>query len=190
MLRIGQSRRIGEVRRRELQPRRLRVHPFDERFLRARDELGNGHRCVVARLDDDAVQKLVDADRLARLDEHPRALGLPRTLRYLHHLRWRDGFRADRAERDVGGHQLRQRRRIAALVGIRRAERLAGQRIDQHPRSSGDARRPRCALRLHDDRWVGGRRGRGGRGGRRFSCGDDDGGLRSRGNGKCSECAE
>ena len=52
-------------------------HLAGELFLGAGDRLGHGHAGVVARLDDDAADQVLDLHPLADLDEHLRAAHLP-----------------------------------------------------------------------------------------------------------------
>ena len=141
MLRIREPGRIGEVRRCQLEARRFLIHPLDECVLGAGDRLGERDRRIVARLDDHTVEQLLDAHRLARLDEHPRAFGAPRLLRHGHHLRGNDRLRAQRTEHEIRRHELGERRGIAFFGCISGGERLARQRVEQEVGLRSDAGR-------------------------------------------------
>ena len=154
---------VDEIRVREPHALRLGVHARDELRLAARDELGERDRRVVAGLHDHPVHQLVDRHRAARLDEHPRAFGVPCGGRHRHALRRRDLAFAQRGEHEIRGHELGERRGIAPLVGVLRDDRRAAREIEQHvaraPRSQARvcgaaaaaagaaAARPRCAGR-------------------------------------------
>ena len=86
------------------------------------------------------------ASGVPRLDEHPRALGAPRTLGHVDRLRRRQRLRAQRAEREVRGHQLGERRRVASLVGVLRRDDLSRGDVVEQPRR-GSHRRRRLRVR-------------------------------------------
>ena len=119
VLRVGQARRIREVR-----VRRARAAPPPRSSVStnaASLPATSSASAIDASLPDCTIMPCRSSStrhRLARLDEHARAFGLPRALRHVDHLRRRDRLVAQRAEHDVRGHQLGERRRIAALVGI------------------------------------------------------------------------
>ena len=150
VLRVGQPRRVGEARVDEAEPLRLRVHPLGECRLAAGDHFGQRDRGVVAGLHDHAVQEFVDRHRAPHLDEHPRALGPPRALRHRDRLRRRQYLVAQRDEHKVRGHQLGQRCRVPALVGVVCGQRRAAGVVEQQPRRRGHRR-----LRLRDDERAG-----------------------------------
>ena len=144
--------------------------------LAARDELGERDRRVVAGLHDHPVHQLVDRHRAARLDEHPRAFGVPRGGRHRDALRRRDLALAQRGEHEIRGHELGERRRLAPLVGVLRDDRRAAREIEEQiakaPRSParsaataatgcGRRRGRRCGIGRARRRRQGPRRGSG-----------------------------
>ena len=137
---MRQPGRVDEAGVREPELLRLVVHPLRERILAAGNEFGQRDRGVVAGLHDHPAQQFVDGDRAPRLDEHPRALGAPCALGHRHRLRRRDRPGLQRGEGEVRGHQLGERRGVAALVGVLRDDRLAARPVDEDVRRRGDRR--------------------------------------------------
>jgi hypothetical protein len=117
-----------------------RVHQLHEVGFAAADEFRERNGRIVARLHDHAVHEIVHGDGLVRLDEHARLV----RLHAAHGLAWHDGLihvdllRLQRIEDEICGHQLRERRRLDAFIGIARCEHLIAGCIDEHPRVRGD----------------------------------------------------
>ena len=99
----------------------------------AGDGFGERHSSVVAGLDDQAMQQVVDRDRGRRIDEHLRAapIDLPCPNRDVDHLLQVEPLFLDRREGQVGGHDLDQRRRLNAHVSVLGAKLLAAGGIQQ-----------------------------------------------------------
>jgi hypothetical protein len=72
------------------------------------------------------------------LDEHARALGFPRAFRNRHRLSGLNALLLQRRERQVCGHQLGERGRFDALVGVLRGERLPAVIVEQQKRARGN----------------------------------------------------
>ena len=97
------------------------------------------------------MQQFLDCNRLARLDEHARAARLPSALGDRRSLRERDFLVLECVESEIRRHQLRQRRRLDALVDVAARDRLAADDVNQEPGAGGDRRRRRH-LRLNHQR--------------------------------------
>jgi hypothetical protein len=124
------------------------VHQVDERFLGARDRLGQHDAGVVARQGDDAVQKVFYADLLVRRQEHRRSRGgampaAPCLRVHRDHLVQLELALVDKVERHVRGHHLGHRRGRNAAVGVAREQhRARGQVFEiRNRRGSGEGRR-------------------------------------------------
>ena len=131
MIGLRESGDISEVRVGETHALRLGIHAHDERGFTSLYKLRQRDRCIVAGLHDHSAQQLVDRHRAAWLDEHPRTLGVPCRRRHRHALRRHDLAFAQRGERQVRRHELRERRRFAALVGVLLDDRRATREIEQ-----------------------------------------------------------
>ena len=75
------------------------------------------HGRVVAGLDQQAAQQILDTDVGVHFDEHARAAHAPRFLADVCAIVESDAARLKRAEHDVGRHELREARRRELLVG-------------------------------------------------------------------------
>ena len=127
-----QPGRVDEVRVLHAQPRRFLVHALDERVLRSGDGFGERDRRIVARLHDHAVQQLVDADTAffgsMNMREPSARHALSDTVTICEGM---SSLSLQRAEDEVRGHQLGQRRRLARFVGVLRDQRLPAQDVEQ-----------------------------------------------------------
>ena len=115
--------RVAKMAIAEAELLRRLVHPLDERFLGARNTLGQDDTRIVARQDHHAVQQVLDRNLLARRQEHGRARGRAMPLA--------PGFRAnlefliqlqvaalDHVEDDIGRHHLRHRGGWHPAIGV------------------------------------------------------------------------
>ena len=114
--------------------------------------LGHGDTGIVARLNDDAMQQIVDRDLRVDLDEHPRAAGTPGLLAHRDHVAVADLTLLDFQGGDVGGHQLGQARWRQALVTVVLDQYLAAGRVHQHVGLGRQLRGGRYDLRCPDGR--------------------------------------
>mmetsp|Transcript_5044 Transcript_5044/g.18654 ORF Transcript_5044/g.18654 Transcript_5044/m.18654 type:complete len:318 (+) Transcript_5044:1510-2463(+) len=125
----------------------LAVHQLHEVLDRAGHAFGQRHGGVVGALDDETVQQLVDLGRHRGVDEHQRggiALALvPGALGHGQSLVERELLVAQRAEDDVGRHQLGQRRGGLRHVGLALGQGLVRRQVDQHMAARGDLGRHR-----------------------------------------------
>ena len=71
MLRIRQTRRVHKDGIGHAHAAGFFVHGRHKRRLAARDCFGQGNRGIVARLNNHALDELIDRDGLAGLDKHP-----------------------------------------------------------------------------------------------------------------------
>ena len=123
--------------------RRFAVHQLHEDVLRPRDGLGERDARVVARLHFHALDELVDADGLARLDEHARAGGAPGARRHGDALLERELLVMQCSEHQVRRHQLGERCRLDALVRFLGEQHLTTRHVADDPGLAHDARRRR-----------------------------------------------
>ncbi len=143
------------------EPRRVGVHHVDEVFHRAATEgLRDGIGHVVGRLHQHHAQRHVEADHGARLEAHlARRLGIGPAChddRRVHHRL----PVTQHVERDIGGHQLGGRGRIAPLAGAVGRQHLAGGNVDcdgRHRLAFGRGLFRRGLFGLGFDRCCGGR---------------------------------
>src|SRR3546814_10374855 len=77
---------------------------------------------VVAGLDDDAVDQVLDTDTLADLDEHLRSALAPRLLAYRKRVVERETAVLEPRKQHVDGHHLGHRRRFHQLIRILRQQ--------------------------------------------------------------------
>ncbi len=133
--RFGEPGDVLELRVLQAPGLRLPVHHGDEAVDAAGHALGQGHGGVIARDGDHALEQLVDLGRHLRVDEHQRTTTLalaPGTHRYRQHLLQRELLVLERAEDQVGSHQLGQRCRVDLSVGLALGEHLFCVQVDQH----------------------------------------------------------
>jgi len=146
VLRVGQAAGVAKARILHAEPLRLAIHHLRKVLLVTGNRLRQCHAGVVARLDDHALEQVVDRDLRAHLDEHLRTAGLPGFLRDRHGLIDLQRTLPDGGKAQVGGHQLGQRSRLQALLGRLRGEGLTGCDIDQQPGPGSQRRRRRQFL--------------------------------------------
>jgi hypothetical protein len=121
---------------------RFGIHARDKSLFGAADIFGDGHRNVVRRFDDHHLQRIVEAHHLAGLEAHlARRLsrGILRHLDRRAHLELTGG---ERAEGDVGRHQLGERGRVPAAESILVRQHGAGLQVEKDGRI-GESRRRR-----------------------------------------------
>ena len=137
----GKPSRIGKVAREHAELAGVLVHHLGEHVLGARDVLGQSDAGVVARLNDHAVQQVVDADLLADLDEHARAGHPPGLLGDRHLVLQVNLPLGERLENDICRHELRQTGRRKRCIRIQRRKFLSGLSVDDQIALRPDDRR-------------------------------------------------
>ena len=145
MLRVRQTGRIDEHRVGHAHPASLFVHHRDKRGLTARYGLGQRHRRVVTRLDNHALDELIDRHRLAGLDKHARTTCFPGHLRNVGLLIKRDSLFLERIKGYIRRHDFSQRGGLDFHVGIGRGDNLTAGDIHRDPgfgcdRGNGNSR--------------------------------------------------
>lgn len=129
---IRQAGRIGIVRAGKPELLCRRIHHLHEGPLRARHRLRERHRRVVAGVDQQPVQQLIDGNLLARRNEHPRTAGAPGRHADRHRLVQLQRAVRDRLVGQVGCHQLGETgRRPPQRSGLLGQDRT-GARVHQH----------------------------------------------------------
>ncbi len=153
VVRVGDAVGVGEVGVLHPQLLRLAIHHRHEAFLRAADRFGQRQRRVIARLHDQAQQQVAHAHRLVGFQEHARlvALDLEDDRGRHHGLVDCETLFLDCGERQVRGHQLGQRSRLDAHIGVLRSQGLAAGDVVQHP-GLGRHLRHRHTLGAHGSR--------------------------------------
>ena len=122
------------------------VHIGDEAALRACDALGEHDRRIVARLDGEAADQVLDADLAFDVEEHRGrmavpAAGAPRVLGNVIGIIEVQAPGVKLVEHRLGGHQLRHLRRLHRLVGVLLVEhRAAFVILDEGERGVGRRR--------------------------------------------------
>ena len=118
VLRVWQPGRVHEVTVGHAQIADRLVHHVGKRIFTAGNVLGQRHAGVVARLDDDPVQKVADRYLRTHLDEHPRATGAPGILAHGNRVVFADLATTDFQGCDVRGHQLGEAGGRQTLVAV------------------------------------------------------------------------
>ena len=139
---LGRRQAVGvdEMRAGHAQALGGGIHARHERLVRARHGLGQHHGGIVGRLDDEGLQRGLDADL--------RADGKPEPARSLAVRELGNGnlvlqvqlAAGDRLEHQVGGHDLGEGCRIPLVVLILGVEDPAGGRIEQQRRAGRGGR--------------------------------------------------
>jgi hypothetical protein len=110
---------------------RPRRHLLGEGLLRAGQALGDHDTGIVARLHDDAAQKVLDRNPLADLDEHLRAAHAPGFLAHGELVVELQAAVMQALEHHEHGHQLAHRGRRQRLIGILGIQHLTRIVVDQ-----------------------------------------------------------
>jgi hypothetical protein len=116
---VGQAQRLGTL-----------VHQLDEGLLRAGDALGQHEAGVVAGLDDDAPDQVLDLHPRVDLHEHLGAAHLPGVAADRQLVGQRQLARLDLLEHDVHRHDLAHRGGRQAAVGVLGVEHRLGVEVD------------------------------------------------------------
>ena len=137
LLVVGEAGGVAIERARHAELVRLARHHVGEIVFRLADRLGDRDRHVIRRTGHDGLDRVLDADRIARLKAELRGL-------------LRSGVRGDRnlglkrhraaielLEQQVERHHLGDRGRMAQSVLVRRIERLAAIGVDDERRKRG-----------------------------------------------------
>ena len=103
----------------------LMIHVADEGILGPGHILGQGHRGIIAGLDDHALDQVFHSDLVANLDKHLRALHLPGLLADGNLVVEANVTVSQRLVHQVGRHQLGDAGRLHAHVGILLRQHLA-----------------------------------------------------------------
>ena len=143
LLVVGKSRSVAVDRARHAERARLARHHVGEIVFRLADRLADRDRNVVRRTGHDRLDRVLDADRLARVEAELRGLlrgGVfgDRNLRMERHCALVELF-----EQEVERHHLGDRSRMAQSVFISRVERPAAVGVDDNRgkrRRSGNGR--------------------------------------------------
>ena len=107
------------------------VHLADERVDGSRDVLREGDGRIVAGLDQEPAQQILDTDLGVDFDEHARAAHAPRPLADARAVVEPNAAGLQSAEHDIGRHELREARRRKLVVGGARGEHLARREVDE-----------------------------------------------------------
>ena len=118
---VGPAVRRAEMAVGQPEPGAFAIHPLGEGFFGARHAFGQHDACVVAGQRDDTLQQILDADILARGEEHGRTLRMP----FAPRLR-ADGeglielqfALLDHVEHDIDRHHLRHGGRRHPAIGV------------------------------------------------------------------------
>ena len=130
MIGVRPARGIDEVAVGEADLLGLLVHAVGKGFLAAGETFSHHDAGIIARLDDDASDEVLDRDLAVDVDEHLRALGRPRLLRNMERVGELEVAPLQRVEQHVDGHQLAHRRRLELLAAELVVENRAGLVVD------------------------------------------------------------
>ncbi|MNO73923.1 hypothetical protein D3C76_649010 [compost metagenome] len=146
VLRVRQTRGIHEMAVGHAQVFGRLVHQVGECIFAAGNMLGDRDAGVVAGLDDDAVQQIVEADLGADLDEHARTTGTPGVFADRYRIVLTDLAATDFQGRDVGRHQLGQAGWGQTLVAVVLDQDVAARSFHEHVGLGSELRRGRHHL--------------------------------------------
>ena len=117
--------------------RRARVHPLDERLLRAGNRLGQHDRRIVGTHHDAGLDEVVHRHLLALLEPDVRTAHTRRVRRGRQHVVVVERAAVDRLEHEQQRHHLRDRSARPYLMRVLLKEHLAGGKLHQHRRRRG-----------------------------------------------------
>ena len=135
---LGQAFGVLVARAFHAQGLGLFIHQAHEVFQRTTHAFGQRHGRVVARLDDHALDQVVDGDLHLGVDEHARAGHLPGAFADREALLERDFLGAQRVKHQIAGHQLGQRGLLDRRIDVLRTQHLVGGDVDQQVVAGGD----------------------------------------------------
>ena len=135
---VGQSRRVEIGRAAHAERARLAGHHLGEGLLVAADRFRDHDGGVVRRARDEAADRVLDLDALARPQAELGRRLLGGVLGHRHHGRELHLAGVEALEQQIKRHDLGERRRMTQAVGVLLIECLAGIRVD-HDRGEGRA---------------------------------------------------
>ena len=115
---LRQTRGIDEVGIRHTQLPSILIHQIGESGLISSNELSQRDTRIVSRLNDDALEQILDGHLLSHLDEHFRAAHLPRLLADGNQIVYLELAVRELCQGHVHSHHLGETRRFHRLVGV------------------------------------------------------------------------